>query len=81
LAKAKKNLTGGFVLRIDSNSKVSDYVAMIGFYHLPLDYLDAFNDKVNAVSADQIKKAFHSHLNWKKFQTVFVGGATKSKGG
>ncbi|MGH8474261.1 MAG: M16 family metallopeptidase, partial [Methylococcales bacterium] len=42
LAKAKKNLTGGFVLRIDSNSKVSDYVAMIGFYHLPLDYLDAF---------------------------------------
>ncbi|MGH8558896.1 MAG: M16 family metallopeptidase [Methylococcales bacterium] len=78
LVKAKKNLTGGFVLRIDSNKKVSDYVAMIAFYDLPLDYLDTFIDRVNAVTADQIKKAFQSHLNSKQFQTILVGGEAQS---
>jgi zinc protease len=78
LIKAKKNLTGGFVLRIDSNSKVAEYVAMIGFYGLPLDYLDTFNDQVDAVTVEKIRTAFQSHLQLEKFQTVLVGGAPKS---
>ncbi|MGH8550883.1 MAG: M16 family metallopeptidase [Methylococcales bacterium] len=80
LANAKKNLTGGFVLRIDSNSKVSDYVAMIGFYGLPLDYLDTFPSKVDAVTADEVKEAFQSHLRLEQFQTILVGGDAKSGG-
>lgn len=80
LTKAKNNLTGGFVLRIDSNSKVSDYVAMIGFYGLPLDYLDTFNEKVEAVTAEDIKRAFQSRLRLEQFQTVLVGGEAKSRG-
>ncbi len=80
LIKAKRNLTGGFVLRIDSNSKLSDYVAMIGFYGLPMDYLDTFSEKVNAVTADEIKKAFQSHLRLNQFQTVLVGGESQSAG-
>ncbi|MCI0668039.1 MAG: insulinase family protein [Methylococcaceae bacterium] len=80
LAKAKNNLTGGFVLRIDSNSKVSDYVAMIAYYGLPLDYLDTFSENVDAVTADEIKEAFQSHLRLEQFQTVLVGGEAKSGG-
>ena len=44
LAAAKKNITGGFPLRIAGNAKVVEYLAMIGFYGLPLDYLDRFTD-------------------------------------
>ena len=80
LAKAKMNLTGGFVLRYDSNSKLSDYVAMIGFYGLPLDYLDRFPEIIEEIGGDEIKAAFQSHLDLKKFQTVLVGGETKSGG-
>ncbi|MGR9108160.1 MAG: M16 family metallopeptidase [Gammaproteobacteria bacterium] len=80
LAKAKKNLTGGFVLKIDSNSKVAGYVAMIAFYGLPLDYLDTLTGKVNAVTRDDIVKAFQSHLRLAQFQTVLVGGETQSAG-
>ncbi len=40
LAAAKANLVGGFALRIDSNRKILDNLAMIGFYRLPLDYLE-----------------------------------------
>ncbi|MDR2678212.1 MAG: insulinase family protein, partial [Zoogloeaceae bacterium] len=36
LKAAKDNLIGSFPLRLDSNSKILDYVAMIGFYGLPL---------------------------------------------
>ena len=39
---AKQNIIGGFPLRIDSNRKIHDYLALIGFYRLPLTYLDDF---------------------------------------
>lgn len=78
LTAAKQNITGGFALRVDSNSKIADYLAMIGFYDLPLDYLDSFNDKVNAVTVAEIKAAFERRLNADKMLTVLVGGETET---
>tara|TARA_R110002049_G_scaffold117067_3_gene270023 strand:+ start:208 stop:1512 length:1305 start_codon:yes stop_codon:yes gene_type:complete len=74
LTAAKQNITGGFALRVDSNSKISDYTAMIGFYGLPLDYLDTFNATVNAISAKQIKDAFTRRVHPDKMITILVGG-------
>lgn len=74
LDASKKNITGGFPLRISSNKKIIDYIAMIGFYQLPLDYLDTFNDRVQAVTIDDIKKAFQSRINIDHMVTVMVGG-------
>jgi zinc protease len=71
---AKKNITGGFVLRIDSNSKLSGYIAMIAFYGLNLDYLDVFNSKIEAINSAMIKDAFQRRLDPTKFTTVLVGG-------
>lgn len=76
LTAAKQNITGGFALRVDSNSKIADYLAMIGFYDLPLDYLDSFNDKVNAVTVADIKQAFKRRVNAENMLTVLVGGET-----
>lgn len=76
LIAAKQNITGGFALRVDSNSKIADYLSMIGFYGLPLDYLDSFNDKVNAVTVADIKAAFSRRINADKMLTVLVGGET-----
>ncbi|MCU7958554.1 MAG: insulinase family protein [gamma proteobacterium symbiont of Bathyaustriella thionipta] len=78
LLKAKRNITGGFALRVDSNSKIMSYISMIGFYDLPLDYLDSFTDKVNAVSMEQIRDAFKRRLQPDKFATIVVGGAEAS---
>ena len=52
LEAAKKDITGGFPLRTANNSQIVEYVGMIGFYQLPLDYLDTFTSKVNALSSD-----------------------------
>jgi len=77
LIAAKQNITGGFALRVDSNSKIAGYLAMIGFYGLPLDYLETFKVKVNAISTAQIKQAFERRVNPNNMLTVMVGGKAK----
>jgi len=74
LKAAKQNITGGFALRVDSNSKIVDYLSMIGFYKLPLDYLDSFTVKVNAVTIEQIKDAYTRRVHPDRMVTVLVGG-------
>jgi zinc protease len=74
LIAAKKNITGGFALRTDNNSKLTEYVSMIGFYQMPLDYLDQFPGKVEAISAADIKDAFQRRVKLDLLQTVTVGG-------
>ncbi len=58
LQAAKQNITGGFPLRIAGNSKIMGYLAVLGFYDQPLDYLDTFVDRVNRVTREQIRDAF-----------------------
>lgn len=73
LDAAKKNITGGFPLRVSSNSKIVEYVAMIGFYGLPLDYLNKFNERINAITLEQIKDAFNRRVKPNGMATVIVG--------
>lgn len=73
LIQAKKNITGGFALRIDSNSDISNYLGVIGFYHLPLSYLKDFNQHVEAVSIEQIREAFKRRIHPDKMVTITVG--------
>ncbi len=73
LNQAKSNLTGGFPLRIDSNRKILEYLSVIGFYRLPLDYLDTWVDQVNAVDVAAVKQAFARRLDPGKLVTVVVG--------
>jgi len=80
LLAAKQNIIGGFPLRIDSNRKILDYLSIIGFYDLPLTYLDDFTRKVEQVNVAQIRDAFTRHIDPQHMATVIVGapqGATK----
>ncbi|MCL2523572.1 MAG: insulinase family protein [Betaproteobacteria bacterium] len=72
LAAAKANLTGSFPLRLDSNRKILDNVAVIGFYGLPLDYLDRYQERVAAVTAAEVKAAFARHVQPAALRTVTV---------
>jgi len=73
LKAAKDNIIGGFPMRIDSNKKIVDYLSVIGFYNLPLSYLDDFVGKVNKVTVAQIRDAFKRHVNPEAMATVIVG--------
>lgn len=74
LEAAKKHLTGSFPLRLDSNGKIAENLAVIGFYGLPLSYLDDFISRIEAVTADQIRDAFRRRVQPERMVTVTVGG-------
>jgi len=73
LVAAKKNITGGFAMRFDTNKKLVNYVSMIGFYDMPLDYLDTFQQNVEKVTVASIKEAFKRRVDTALLQTVTVG--------
>ncbi|MET0066477.1 MAG: pitrilysin family protein [Candidatus Thiodiazotropha sp.] len=77
LVAAKQNITGGFPMRIASNSDIVQYLAVIGFYDLPLDYLDTFVDRVRAVTREQIRDAFRRRLDPGHMVFVQVGQITE----
>jgi len=74
LERARQNITGGFPLRTDSNSKIVQHLAAIGFYRLPLDYLQTFTAKINAVSLEQLQDTFSRRIHPDRLLTVIVGG-------
>ena len=79
LILAKKNIIGGFPLRVDSNSKILNYVVVVGYYKLPLDYLRTFNSNIEAVTIEHIKDAFKRRLTVDNLVTVKVGTSKNNK--
>jgi zinc protease len=73
LVAAKQNLVGGFALRIDTNRKILDNLSNIGWYRLPLDYLERWTERVEAVGAAQIREAFQRKVRPDRLVTVVVG--------
>lgn len=80
LEAAKKNITGGFPLRLDSNSDILGYTALIAFYGLPLDFLDTYTARVEAVTAEDIRDAFRRRLDPERMTTVMVGPLEEESG-
>lgn len=75
LHAAKRHLTGAFALATDSNAKIADALVNIGFYRLPLTYLDDYIPSVEAVTLEQVRTAFKRHVDPQRLLTVVVGGA------
>jgi zinc protease len=73
LADTMSNITGGFALKMDGNSKLLGYLSMIGFYDLPIDYLDRFLDNIKSVDVKKINDALTRRIHPDKMVTVIVG--------
>jgi zinc protease len=74
LRAAKDNLIGGFALRIDSNQKLLGNVVNIASHGLPLDYLEHWRTKVQAITSADIKAAMQRKLQPARMATIIVGG-------
>ena len=74
LDASKKNIQGGFPLRIDSNNEIVEYLVIIGFYNLPLDYLETYvANRVKAVSLAAIRDAYQRRLHPANLVKIIVG--------
>jgi zinc protease len=70
---AKANLVGGFPLRIDSNRKILDQLVVIGVHDLPLDWLERWPQRIEAVTVADVRQAFARHVKPQALSTVVVG--------
>ena len=73
LKAAKDNLIGGFALRIDSNRKLLGNVANIAWNGLPLDYLEHWTARVQALSTKDVKAAMQRMVQPERMVTVTLG--------
>lgn len=74
LTQAKQNISGSFPLRLDSNKKILGYLSLIGYYRLPLNYLDEFVNNVDKVTVAEVKAAFKRRIDPDRMVSVIVGG-------
>ena len=73
LRAAKDNLVGGFALRIDSNRKWLGQVVNIATNGLPLDYLEGWTKRVEALTVADIRAAMRRKLQPARMVTVVLG--------
>lgn len=69
---AKQRILNRFPLAVANNAKIIDNLGVIGFYHLPLDYLDQYPARISAITKADIQSAFRSLLNADQLLTVIL---------
>ncbi len=78
LQAAKDNLIGGFALRLDSNRKLLGNVANIAWNDLPLDYLDHWTHRLQALTVADVRSALQRHWQPDRLVTVVLGAQAPS---
>ncbi|WP_299355584.1 pitrilysin family protein [uncultured Shimia sp.] len=73
LDEAKALLTGAYPLRFDGNGSIAQIMAGMQMQGLPIDYIATRNDKVNAVSLEDINRVASEFLNPDELTFVVVG--------
>ncbi|MFC5694922.1 M16 family metallopeptidase [Pseudomonas sp. GCM10022186] len=79
LDDAKRELAGSFPLSTASNADIVGQLGAIGFYNLPLTYLEDFMTKVQALDVAQVKAAMAKHLDPDRFVIVTAGPTVAQK--
>ncbi|MDG1581208.1 pitrilysin family protein [Pseudomonas sp. GOM6] len=79
LEDAKREMLGSFPLSTASNADIVGQLGAMGFYDLPLTYLDDFMTEVQGLSVEQVKAAMNRHLSADKLVIVTAGPTVEQK--
>ncbi|MBK4999238.1 insulinase family protein [Pseudomonas sp. S31] len=79
LDDAKRELAGSFPLSNASNASIVGQLGAIGFYNLPLTWLEDFMQQSQALTVEQVKAAMNKHLAADKLVIVTVGPKVPQK--
>src|SRR5262249_38143211 len=72
---AKAYMAGSFPLSIETPESIAMQVVNALFYGLPLDELQSFRERVNAVTPDDIQRVAQLYLRPDRLSVVLVGNA------
>ena len=73
LDDAKTYLTGAYPLRFDGNANIADIMVGMQMTGLPIDYIATRNDKVNAVTLEDVKRVAARLVRPEELTFVVVG--------
>jgi zinc protease len=76
LIDAKAYLAGSFPLTIETPGSIAMQVVTVLFYGLPVDQLQNFRERVNAVSVDDVQRVAQKYLRPDRLSIVLVGNAS-----
>lgn len=79
LDDAKRELAGSFPLTAASNSSIVAQLGAIGFYDLPLTFLEDFMTQSQSVTVEQVKEVMNKHLSADKMVIVTAGPTVAQK--
>lgn len=79
LERAKRQTAGSFPLSTASNADIVGQLGSIGFYNLPLSYLEDFMQQVQALSVEDVRAAMNRHLDADGFVIVTAGPEVEQK--
>jgi len=73
LAAAQRYLTGAYPLRFDGNGRIAGILASMQADDMPLDYIATRNDRVNAVTIEDLRRVAARILRPEDLHFVVVG--------
>ncbi|SLN43505.1 M16 family metallopeptidase [Roseisalinus antarcticus] len=73
LAEAKTYITGAYPLRFDGNARIANILVGMQFTGLPADYIATRNDRMNAVTLEDINRVAGALLKPEALHFVVVG--------
>ncbi|MEO0750876.1 MAG: pitrilysin family protein [Pseudomonadota bacterium] len=73
LDDAKTYLTGAYPLRFDSNSRIANITAAMQLSDIPIDYIATRNDRVNAVTLEDLNRVAKEYMTPDALTFVVVG--------
>jgi len=79
LDATKSNLVGSFAQRMDSNRERVGLLSMIGFYQMPLDYLQNWTAHVQSVTLSDVRRMAKAYLQTDDWNILQVGPAKEKK--
>jgi zinc protease len=75
LSDAKAYITGSFPLTVETPDAIATQVLNLLFYGVPVQQLETFRDRVNAVRPDDIERVARYYLHPDRLSIVLVGDA------
>lgn len=73
--EAKQGMLNSYPLSLASNSSINAFLAMIGFYDLPVTYLADYPTQIAAVTAADVQRVLQQYVHPDQLLTVVVGQA------
>ncbi len=73
LKNAKANYVGSFIRRLESPQSVANYALNIKLNELPKDFYETYLEKINAVSASDVKRVANKYYKLANTRIIVVG--------